>query len=339
MKSIKKMLVTFLLLCMMAFSVTGCFNKPVIVATINSEPISEQLYRINLWSRQRALEIAQANYWSFDNIQGKSPEEFLKTQTLELVALAVVVEQKAEELDIKLTKEDKKTIKEAAKKAMQDNKDFATKYDIKQKDYETYYTCAVQYEKVIQLLAHSYEPNEDEIVTKVQELVNNGEDIGEATIVHILFKTRNELGEQIPADKKQEAYEKAQSILERALAGENMNTLADTYSDDNLISYTFTRGNDGLGKEIEQVVFEKAEVGTVYPEVIETEFGYEIIEVMDRQNDVEEYAIETIKADYAASEIEGMTILADVQTTEAYDAIVVGPSVEMESNEAEESAS
>lgn len=339
MKSIKKMLTAFLLLCIMAFSVTGCFNKQVIVATINGESISEQLYRIYLWSSQRGLETAQENYWSFENIQGKSPEEFLKAKALESTALGVIVEQKAKELDIHLTKVEKKTIKEAAEKAMEDNKDFAKQYNIKQKDYERYYTFAIQYEKVIQLLANSYVPNEAEVAAESEELIKNGETTDSATIAHVLISTRNELGEEIPADKKQEAYEKAKSILNKALAGEDMKTLAKTYSDDELTSYTFTRGEDGLSKQIEQVVFEEAEVGTVYPEIIETEYGYEIIKVTDVKSNVRQDAIQLIKVDYAMSELEEMTIFAEIETNENYDAIVVGPSVSMQGEETQEAAS
>ncbi len=336
MKSIKKMLIASLLLCIMAFSVTGCFNKQVSIATINGESISEQLYRIYLWSVQRDLETMYSNYWNFDNLYGKSPEEYLKAKTLEeSIALSVVTNQKAEELNKDLTKEDKAKIKEAAKKAMQDNKEYAERYNIKQKDYENYYTFAVQYEKVVQSLAASYEPNEEEVSTKVDELISSGESTDEATFMHILFATRNELGEEIPADKKEAAYKEAKDVLERALAGEDMEMLASTYSDDSLVSYTFVRNEHSLSKQIEEVVFDKAEVGVVYPEVIETEYGYEIIKVIDKISNVREYATSLIKAEYAMSELQQMAILADIQTNENYDSIVVGPSVSNENEQAQ----
>lgn len=331
MGSVKKMLIAILLLCIMAFSVTGCFNKQVIVATINGESISEQLYRRYLWSIQRELETIYVNYWNFDNLNGKSPEELLKAKTLESIVISVVAEQKAEELGVnKLTKEDKKTIKEAARKAMQDTKSYAEQYDIKLKDYERYCTFAIQCEKVLQSLAVSYEPNQTEIATKVEELINSGASADEVTITHILFATRNELGEEVPEDKKQALYKEAQSVLERALAGEDMEMLAHSYSDDSLVEYTFTQAEESLGEEIGQVVFEKAEIGVVYPEIIETPFGYEIIKVIDRKSNVREQAIEMIKSDYATNELAQMALFADVQTTEVYDAIAVGPSVKKE---------
>lgn len=329
MKSIKKMLTVFLLLCIMALSVAGCGNKEVIVATINGEAISEQLYRINLWSTQRGLEAAQENYWSFENIEGKSPEEYAKAKTLKAITYCIVVQQKAKELDIKLTKEEKAKIKEAAKADMKKKAAFAKEYGITRKDFETYYTFAIQNEKVVALLADSYEPNESEVAAKIDQMKNNGESQESANIIQILIKTKNELGEEIPKDKKEEAYKKAQEVLDKALAGEDMNTLASMYSEDpsvseNLGNYSFTRG-DELGSEIDQVVFEKAEVGAVYPEVVETDMGYEVIKVLSIENEAKEAAIKAIKNEYAKKELEETTNFADIQTTESYDAIRVGP--------------
>ena len=335
MKSIKKMLIAFLLLCIMAFSVAGCGNKEVIVATINGESISEQLYRINLWSTQRGLEATQENYWNFENIEGKSPEEYAKAKTLKAITYCIVVQQKAEELNIKkLTKEEKARIKEAAKAEMKAKEAFAKEYGITKKDYEEYYTFAIQNEKVASLLAQNYEPNASEVAAKIDEMKMNGESLEQADIIHILIKTKNELGEEIPKDKKEEAYQKAQEVLEKALAGEDMNVLASQYSEDpsvseNLGNYSFTRG-DELGEEIDQVVFEKAKINAVYPEVVETDMGYEVIKVLNREDKSKEHAIELIKSDCAKRELEEATNFAEVQTTEAYDAIRVGPMVTSE---------
>ncbi|MBE6023948.1 MAG: hypothetical protein E7231_12145 [Cellulosilyticum sp.] len=335
MKSIKKMLIASLLLCIIILSVVGCSNKKTIVATINGVSVSEQLYRINLWSNQRGLEAAYENFWNMDNILGKSPEEFLKEKTLESTAYCIVVQEKAKELGIK-TKEEKAKIKEKAKADMKNYAEFAKKYNIKRKDYEAYYTFAAQKEKVMALLAENYEPNETEVAAQIEQMKAEGDFRDEGTIIHILFATINELGEQIPTDKKEEVYEKAQTILKEALAGEDMSTLASRYSDDpsvseNLGEYTFVRG-DGLGEGIDAIVFEKAQVGSVYPELIETDMGYEIIKVVDRKLETEDEwrarAILKIKEQYAKNELAEMTSFADIQTTEVYDAIEVGPATE-----------
>ena len=46
MKSIRKVLVTWLLVSILGIVFTGCMNKEVVVATINGETVSEGLYRI-----------------------------------------------------------------------------------------------------------------------------------------------------------------------------------------------------------------------------------------------------------------------------------------------------
>lgn len=333
MKSIKKMLAAFIVLCMMSLALVGCTNKEVIVATINGEPISQQLYRINLWSTQRGLESIQENYWSLESIYGQSPEEYAKAKTLRAVTYCVVVEQKAKELDIKLTKDERAKVKEAAKKAMETDKDFAKAYDITQKDYEKYYTFAAQNKKVLQILADSYEPNDQEVQSEIAEMRAEGKTKDEAKIVQILFKTKNDLGEEIPEDKKQEIYEKAQVVLQKALDGEEITELAKSYSDDESVGensgeYTFSRGGE-VDDNLSNAVFDQAEVGKVYPELIETAYGYEIVKVLEVNKESEEeiksQAVEEIKTQYAQKELEEMTGFAEVQKTEEYDNIHTGP--------------
>ncbi len=324
----KKVLVTWLLVSLLGVVFTGCMNKEVVVATINGETVSEGLYRIFLWSSQRGLTSLQPNFWEIDNLEGKSPEDYAKDKALKSISYCVVVGQKAKELDVKLTGEEKTKIKEAAKKAMNDNEAINKKYQIRQKDYEMYYTYATQNEKVLAILGESYEPNEEEVKAAVLAIHENHEVFNEATIVHILFNTKNELGEDLPADKKEAVYKEAKSILDKALAGEDMKTLASKYSEDasvssNLGEYTFIEGS--MEESIENIVFNQENVGRVYPEIIETSMGYEIIEVVSSQleseNAIKERAISQIKASFAEDELNEMCNLAEVQKTEAYENI------------------
>lgn len=328
MKSIKKVLVTWLLVSVLGVVLTGCMNKEVVVATINGETVSEGLYRIFLWSSQRGLTSLQPNFWAIDNLEGKSPEDYAKDKALKSISYCVVVGQKARELDVKLTREEETKIKEAAKKAMKDNASINKKYQIKQKDYEMYYTYATQNERVLDKLGKSYEPNEEEVKATISAIKENGEVLNKATIVHILFNTKNELGEDLPTDKKQAVYEEAKSVLDKALAGEDMKTLASQFSDDasvnsNLGEYTFTEGS--MEESIENIVFNEENVGKVYPQIIETSMGYEIIEVvsleLESEDDIKERAISKIKASFADGELNEMSNLAEVQVTEAYDNI------------------
>lgn len=330
MKSIKRVLITWIMVSIVALTSVGCMNKEVVVATINGQNVSESLYRIFLWAAQRGLESLQPAFWELDNLEGKTPEEYAKDKALKSVSYYIVVEQKAKELNIKLTDEEKEKVKEAAKQAMNENKNITEKYRIKQKDYEAYYSYGTKNEKVKQILGESYEPNDEEIYAAIEVMKQNNEVANEATIVHILFNTKDEMGADLPADKKQAVYEKAQSVLKKALAGEDMSTLAESYSDDRKDSsdtqfgeYTFTSGS--MEQSIEDIVFDKNNVGKVYPELIETSMGYEIIKVIEVDLESEEAlkqkATEKIKSDFADEELNQMVSIAEVKKTEVYDTI------------------
>lgn len=328
MKSIKKVLVTWLLVSVVGFVFTGCMNKEVVVATINGETVSEGLYRIFLWSSQRGLTSLQPNFWEMDNLEGKSPEDYAKDKALKSISYCVVVGQKAKELDVKLTEEEKTKIKEVAKGAMKDNEVINKKYQIKQKDYETYYTYATQNEKVLAILGESYEPNEEEVNAAVSAIKQNDEVMNEATIIHILFNTKNELGEDLPKDKKEAIYEKAKSVLDKALSGEDMSALASQYSEDDSVSsnlgeYTLTKGD--VEESIENIAFNEENVGKVYPELVETSMGYEIIKVvsvqLESEDSIKKRAISEIKVKFAEDELNEMCNLAEVQKTEVYESI------------------
>lgn len=328
MKSIKRVLVTWLLISVLGFVFTGCMNKEVVVVTINGETVSEGLYRIFLWSSQRGLTTLQPMFWEMDSLEGKSPEDYAKDKALKAVSYCVVVGQKAKELDVKLTKEENTKIKDKAKEAMKNNEVINKKYQIKQKDYEMYYTYATQNEKVLAILEESYEPNEEEMSAAVSMIKQNNEVMNEATIVQILFNTKDELGNDLPSDKKEAVYEEAKMVLAKALDGEDMKELARQYSDDasvsnNLGEYTFTSGT--MEESIENIVFNEGNVGKVYPELIETSMGYEIIEVVsvnfESEASIKDRATAQIKTKFANDELNEMCNLAEVQKTEVYESI------------------
>lgn len=115
------------------------------------------------------------------------------------------------------------------------------------------------------------------------------------------FKEEGEVGEveQIPEDTlnkmNAEARQKAQDILKRALSGEDFSQLArenseDPGSKDNGGEYDFIPRGAFVPK-YEEVIFDKnLKDGEIYPEIVETQFGWHIIkriEVRDSENPVE----------------------------------------------------
>ena len=331
MKSIKKMLITFLVVCLTTVGATGCFNKDVIVVNVNGKPITKQLYYINLWSTLRGLESMQEGYWDFENLLGQSPEDFAKMKSLQAVTRCVIFEQKAEELDIKLTKEDTEKIKSTAKETIKEQEAFAREYGISQKDYEKYYTYGVLKEKVVDKLASIYEPNDEEILNMLDEMKANGDYLDEAEVNHILFLTKDEQGNDLPEDKKEEAYEKATQALEKALSGESMDELVEAYKGTPYVSGQIGKEHfsksESFDEALNRVIFEESEVGIVFPQIVETSMGYELIQVEERtiesQEEMKERATQKVKKQYAEKELEEMASVAEVEKTEAYDTVGV----------------
>ncbi|MBU0732237.1 protein translocase subunit SecD [Patescibacteria group bacterium] len=129
-------------------------------------------------------------------------------------------------------------------------------------------------------------------IEDVNEAVN---EIGETPLLE--FKEEGEPKEYTEEEKAEieeqniENKKLAQEVLDQALAGEDFAVLATEKSQD---PGSATEGG-ALGEirrgetiaEFEEVVFEKAEVGQVYPEVVETVFGYHIIKVDELRQDEE----------------------------------------------------
>lgn len=92
----------------------------------------------------------------------------------------------------------------------------------------------------------------------------------------------------VPSDfEKSEAREKAQSILNLALEGENFSELAKQYSEDGSAQNGGQLGWFSRGQMVEPFEDEcfSGKVGKVVPHLVETEFGYHIIKVEDKKSD------------------------------------------------------
>ena len=327
MKSISRTLIMLVLASIMAFGLTGC-TKETIVATVNSEKVSEPLYRIFLWSTQRGLESILPNIWDVDPIEGKTPEEFAKESALKSITYYVAVKQKAEEVGIELTKEEKNAIKESAKNYVETNKELVTNYGIKQKDYEKFLEYGKLEEKVVSQLGGTYIPNEEELKEAMKALEEEGEFTSSATITHVLIKNRDEQGNVLPSDKNAAAKQIAEDVLNQALNGEDLAVLARKYSEDAAVStndghYTFKKGQ--MEESLEEVVFNEATIGAVYPNLIETSMGYEIVKV-EAINDMDEVtmkeaAIKKIQQDFISHELSELSETYKVEKTEIYESI------------------
>ncbi len=328
-KGKKRILAYILIIVMSTMGITGCMSSDKTVATINGEKISEPVYRICLWMTQKYFESVTTNIWELDNVEGKTPEEYAKDKALNSLKLSVAAKQKADELGIKLTSEDKKQIKESAKVYMKENEAFAKAFHIKQKDFEQFVTYGTLVDKVIQKLGENYMPNEEELARAINDVKSEQDTV---VIEHILISNRNEQGELLPRDKNEEAQSEAEEILKKALAGDEttFKELITTYSEDGAVVdnqgvYTIARGQ--VDSNLEKVAFELGEVGKVYPKVVETVNGYEVVKVMQRNllDDAKAkvLALDEVRVQFASDELSEMSEALKIEKADTYEQVNV----------------
>lgn len=108
---------------------------------------------------------------------------------------------------------------------------------------------------------------------------NNQNEFVKCKASHILIKTIDDNYNSLSDDEIAKAKEKAQSILERALTGEDFATLAKEYSEDASAEDGGDLGEFGKGEMVEK--FEEAvfalETGQITTSLVQTEFGFHII--------------------------------------------------------------
>ncbi len=331
MSNIKRLLTMILALMIITCGMTGCGKQDTnTLLIVDNENISQGLYRIFLWSAQRGLESLQVDFWQLDNIEGKSPEEFAKDKALDSLLYCIAVEKKSKELGITLTSEDEKKVKEAAVNAMKENTVLTKDYGVTQKDYERYYTFATQNEKAEKALMESYIPNDREIELAISDLKECGADIDYAIVELILFKTKNELQEDIPQDKLDQKLELANEVLQRALDGENFKSLIAQYSDDASIGNTeggYKIHPGDMEKVIEDIAFDKANAHTIYPKLLQTERGYIILRVgdvvMHSKDEILQMARDEVKLNFANEDITETIQTLNVEKLEMYNELHV----------------
>lgn len=323
MERIKRILALGLVVATLIIAVTGCGASKNNVAIINNEKISEPLYRICLWITQRGFESVMPSIWEMEDIEGKTPEEYAKDSVLSSLKLSIAAKEEADELGITLTRDEKKEIKALAKSKREANEAFAKAYNIKEKYFEEFVTYDVLVDKVIEKLGESYLPNEDEIAEMIGQIKHENDTVD---FEQILISTRNEQGDLIPNDKLDLAKDEAEEVLERALSGEEFTKLMEQYTDDEAYHlgqtvYSVKKGE--VSDELEEVVFNLAEEGKVYGQIVETENGYEIVKVIKRnlmdESVAREEAIKRVQAKFASNELIEKSALLKVEKLPAYD--------------------
>lgn len=293
------------------------------VLTIGKETITEPVFKLYFWITQQQFESMGPSVWEMD-LEGKKAEDMAKESTLRDIQIAVAAKQKAEELKLTLSDEEKKAISDQSNDITTNNTELVTALQFELKDMEEFITHGFIIQKVMQNLSEGYTPTEEEVSMQRDQVKAQYET---ATVKHVLIQNVDAEGKALPEDKVKEAKALAEDILKKALAGEDMGELAKTYSQDPGSKdqggeYTFPKGQ--MVPEFENASF-TGEIGKVYPELVETAYGYHIVKVEARnQGDAAQIEAESKMAaqyQYAQAELMKMGEALEAQKTDLFNTI------------------
>ncbi len=206
------------------------------------------------------------------------PESIIPEQIANKAALDKILLMKANESGVTLSDEDKKSVDEIFQN---------------EETVETYVKEGIDISKMKQLYYNDYtieayinkmkeEANSDEVLAYIKNIYGEDADYNEYDTSHILFKTTDSSTNSAMTDEQKAAvYEKAQGILQRALAGEDFATLAKENSEDGTASNggQYTMYMDGNTFTEYSSAVATLSVGQIHPTLVESSAGYHIIKL------------------------------------------------------------
>lgn len=199
-----------------------------------------------------------------------SIEDYVKKTVIAELAQIKSMALFAKEYNIELSDDEKNTIEQAANDYYSGlDSDEIDCMEITQSDVANAYSEYLLANKVYTSLTNetNTEVSDDEArIVNIQQIVINK-------------YTLDNAGNKVAStdEEKQEEYNKAQSVLEKAQNGEDFSNLAENYSDNEVCELSVGRGN--LEESVEKVVFnlESDELS----DIIETEDSYYIIKCIN----------------------------------------------------------
>ena len=236
----------------------SCTVPEIMVYLTNIQDQYEEVYGSRIWDT---------------NIDGVSLENNVKDMTLSKIAQVKAINLLADKKGISLDSEELEKVNMATDAYYNSlkNSEIEAMGITRDTVYGLYEEYAVS-EKLYQ-----------EIIKDINPEISDDE-ARRITVEHILIKTYtlDEDGNRIKATEyaKELAKRKAEEALERAKAGEDFERLADEYSDDLTMEYSFGKGEM-------DAVFENAAFNLGNDEIsdiIETEYGFHIIKCLSTFN-------------------------------------------------------
>ena len=252
------------------------FNMNQFLQSVESDPTVDKYD----WNTKKGTETAK---------------DSVKKSTLEQIQEFKIQIIKAKEAGLKLETEDLKSVDEAIDQQItqygsRNAAEEAVKsgYGVSLSELKEIYKSLTLAQKYQAYVIKDVKVSDDEIKKYYDE---NKNEFDKATVTHILIKTVDENGAAVSAGKKAEAKKKADELLAKVKAGEDIKDLALKNSEDKpAVTTKDSRGYEGVytfGKgemvsEFEQWAFdENRKAGDA--DVVETSFGYHVMQFQKRE--------------------------------------------------------
>ena len=275
-KTVRKTIAAVSAALMLMFCVACSFQKKIVLTTgfeegelfkIDKASCSVSEYMVYLVNMQNMYENTYGSQiWEMTTADGEPLEDGLKETVLSRISRVKVMNLLAEKKKVELSKEDEKMAKAAAKQyyggLTQEEKNL---FNLSEKDFENMYREYALANRVYGFLVKDINPeiSDDEART--------------ITVSHILIKTYyvDSSGNRVSYDEKEreEAYARAEEVLNKLFDGEKFDELAIQYNEDEKSSFLFRRGET-------DPAYEEAAFGLATDEIsgiVETPDGYYII--------------------------------------------------------------
>lgn len=282
------------------------------VATVDNLKITKQEYMVftkfnmNQYLSDNQITTEADKYDWNTKKNGETAMDLVKKSTLDNLQEIKIQLIKAKEAGIELTSDDLTAIDKVINdRITQDGSKEATETSIK----ESYGVTLAEYKEVYKdlYLVDKYNSAErskinvsDDEVKKYYD--DHKKDFDKVTVTHILISTVDANKAPVSAGKKAEAKKKADELLAKVKAGEDIKALAEKNSEDpgvkeNKGEYTFAKGQ--MVDAFEKWAFDSRVKGDA--DVVESEFGYHVMQFQNRVETPFDEIKESLKTPMIAS--------------------------------------
>lgn len=266
---------------------TGCGEKPTRIV-LHTGFAKNEVFRIEQMScslpelmvyltttQSRYEKVYGEEIWE-TSLEGVTLEENIKEMVLAQLSQVKAMNLLAQQENIELNKEEEEKVAQAATKFYNTlSKEEIRLLDVDKDLIRRLYKEYAIANKVYYFLIKDINPevSDDEART--------------ITVEHILIKTylldENNQKVDFSGQQKEEAFLKAQEVLQKARNGASFDSLISAYNEDKQSQYSFRKGE--MNQEFETAAFNlgKGEIS----EIVETEYGYHIIKCITTFNQEE----------------------------------------------------